>query len=60
MSALLLRKYSSGYLFNYDEAIFGVQNFSLNVFWEYSPYSMKLASDWLRVDSSPVEKEGKK
>ena len=30
------------------------------MFWEYSPYSMKLTSDWLRVESSPVDEEEKK
>jgi len=28
------------------------------MFWEYSPYSMNLASDWLRAESSPVDEEG--
>ena len=28
--------------------------------WEYSPYSMNLASDWLRAESSPVDEEGEK
>jgi len=27
------------------------------MFWEYSPYSTKLASDWLRPESSPVDEE---
>jgi len=30
------------------------------MFWEYSPYSTKLASDWLRAESSLVDEEGKK
>ena len=30
------------------------------MFWEYSPYSTNLASDWLRAESSPVDEEGKK
>ena len=30
---------------------------SLNMFWEYSPSSVNLASDWLRAESSPVEEE---
>ena len=35
----------------------GVQKASLNMFWEYSPSSVNLASDWLRAESSPVEEE---
>ena len=27
------------------------------MFWEYSPCSMNLVSDWLRAESSPVDKE---
>ena len=27
------------------------------MFWEYSHSSTNLASDWLRVDSSPVDQE---
>jgi len=27
------------------------------MFWEYSPYSTNLASDWLRAESSPVDEE---
>ena len=30
--------------------MFRVQKASLNMFWEYSPSSVNLASDWLRVD----------
>ena len=30
------------------------------MFWEYSPCSMNLVSDWLRAESSPVDKEEKK
>ena len=30
------------------------------MFWEYSPYSTNLASDWLRAESSPVDGEGRK
>ena len=40
---------SSGYLSNGDEAMFGVQKASLNMFLEYSPSSVNLASDWLRA-----------
>ena len=29
------------------------------MFWEYSPYSTNLASDWLRAESSPVDEEEK-
>jgi len=39
------------------EAIFGVQKVSLNMFWEYSPRSTNLVSDWLRAESSPVDEE---
>jgi len=39
--------------------IFRVQKASLNVFWEYSPYSTNLAPDWLREESSPVDEEEK-
>ena len=42
---------------NCDEAIIGVQKASLNIFWEHSPYSTNIASDWLRAESSPVEEE---
>ena len=27
------------------------------MFWEYSPSSATIASDWLRAESSPVNKE---
>ena len=37
--------------------VFGVQKASVNMFWEYSPCSMNLVSDWLRAESSPVDKE---
>ena len=57
MGELLLREYSSGYSSNCDEAIFGVQKVSLNMFLEYSPSSTKLVSDWLRAESSPVDEE---
>ena len=30
------------------------------MFWEYSPYSTNLASDWLRAESSPVDEEERK
>ena len=42
---------------NCDEAMFGVQKASLNMFWEYSPSLANLASDWLRAESSPVDEE---
>ena len=35
---------------NYDEAMIGVQNTSLNMFWEYLLSSPNLASDWLRAN----------
>ena len=53
----MLREYSSGYSSNRDEAIFGAQKASLNMFWEYSPSSANIASDWLRAESSPVNEE---
>ena len=37
---------------NRDEAIFGVQKASLNMFWEYSPFSANLASDWLKAKTA--------
>ena len=40
-----------------DEAIFGVQKASLNMFWEYSSSSANIASVWLRAESSPVNEE---
>ena len=30
------------------------------MFWEYLPYLMNLASDWLRAESSPVDEKEKK
>ena len=33
---------------------------SINMFWEYSPYSTNLASDWLRAETSPVDEEERK
>ena len=42
---------------NCDEAIFGIQKASLNMFWEYSPSSANITSDWLRAKSSPVDEE---
>ena len=59
MGKFLLREYSLEYSSNRDEAIFGVQKALLNMFWEYSPYSTNLASDWLRAESSPVDEEEK-
>ena len=61
MGELLLRKYSSGYSSNCDEAIFGVQKALLNIFWEYSQSSTNgLVSDWLRAESSPMDEEERK
>ena len=57
MVELFLREPSSGYSSNCNEATFGVQNASLNMFWEYSPSSTNIASDWLRAESSPVDEE---
>ena len=59
MGELLLREPRWEYSLNCDKAIFRVQKASLNMFWEYSPYSMNLASDWLRTESSPVDEEEK-
>ena len=56
----MLRENSSEYSSNCDEAIVGVQKASLNMFWEYLPYSTNLASDWLRSESSPVGEEERK
>ena len=53
----MLREPSSGFMSNCDEAIFGVQKASLNMFWEYLPSSANVASDWLRAESSPVDEE---
>ena len=47
----------SEYSSNCDEAIFGVQKASLNMFREYSPSSTNLARDWLRAESSPVDEK---
>ena len=30
------------------------------MFWEHSPYSTNIASDWRRAESSPVDEEGRK
>ena len=57
LGELLLREPSWEYLSNCDEAIFGVQKASLNLFWEHSPYSTNSASDWLRAELS-LEEEG--
>ena len=47
-----LREPSWEYSSNYDEAIFWVRKASLNMFWEHSPYSTNIASDWLRAELS--------
>ena len=57
MGELLLREPSWEYTSNCDEAIFGVQKASLNMFWEHSPSSVNIAFDWLRAKSSPVDEE---
>ena len=46
-----------GYSSNCDEAVFGVQKASLNMFWEYSPSSANIASGWRRAKTSPVDEE---
>ena len=60
MGELLLHEYSLEYSLNCDEAIFRVQKASLNMFWEHSPSSMNIVSDWMRAESSPVDEEEKK
>ena len=52
LGELLLREPSREYSSNCDEAIFGVQKASLSMFWEHSPYSTNIASDWLRAELS--------
>ena len=37
--------------------LFGVKKALLNMFWEYSPSSANIASDWLRAESSLVDEE---
>ena len=49
---MFVREPSWEYSSNCDEAIFGVQKVSLNMFWEHSPYSTNIASDWLRAELS--------
>ena len=49
---MFVREPSWEYSSNSDEAIFGVQKASLNMFWEHSPYSTNIASDWLRAELS--------
>ena len=50
-----------GYSTNCDEAMFGIQKASLNMFWEYSPSLTNLSSDWLRseIECSPVDEQEK-
>ena len=43
---------SRAYLEVFVETIFGVRKASLNMFWEHSPYSTIIASDWLRAELS--------
>ena len=57
MGKHLLRELSWEYSSNCDEVIFGIQKASLSKFWEYSPSSANIASDWLRAKSSPVNEE---
>ena len=59
MGELLLREPSWEYSSNCDEAIFGVQKASLNMFWGHSPYLTNIASDWLRAELSWDEEEEK-
>ena len=60
MGELFLREPSWEYSSNCDEAIFGVQKSSLNMFREYLPSSANIVSDWLRAKSSPVNEEERK
>ena len=53
----MLREPSWGYSSNSDEAIFRVRKASLNMFWEHSPSSTDIASDWLGAKSSSVDEE---
>ena len=46
LGELLLCRPSWKYSSNCDEAIFGIQKASFNMFWEYSPSSANIASDW--------------
>ena len=50
--------FPSEYSTNCDEAMFGIQRVSLNIFWEYSPSSANLGL-WLveSKESSPVDEE---
>ena len=36
---------------------YSIQKALLNMFWEYSPSSANIASDWLRAKSSHVDEE---
>ena len=57
----MLREPSLGYSSNYDEAMFGIQKASFNVFWKYSPtVSANLASDWLKAENSTVDEDERK
>ena len=56
----MLRDPSWEYSSNCDEAIFGVQKASFNMFWKYSPSSANIASDWLRTKSSLVDEGERK
>ena len=42
---------------NCDEAVFGVKNASLDMLWELFVEFDEPASDWLKLESSPVEEE---
>ena len=60
MDEPLLPDPSWEYSSNYDQAIFGVQKASLNKFWDYSPSSANIASDWLQAKCSPVDEKERK
>ena len=49
--------FANSSVFFFCRTIFGVQKASLNMFWEYSPSSTNLVSDWLRAESSSVDEE---
>ena len=38
----------------------GSKKLRLNMFWEYSPYSTNIASEWLRAERSPADEEERK
>ena len=57
MGVLLLCEPSLGYSLNCGKPISGVQKALLSVYWECTPTSVNLASDWLRAKITPVGEE---